>query len=75
MCSFKFITNNISALRCKSVEVKMYYLYDDFNDRRMHANHALLMSSMEVASILEALLNEPKLLKSAVYGGAVNPPG
>ena len=22
MCSFKFITNNISALRCKSVEVK-----------------------------------------------------
>ena len=54
---------------------RMYYLYDDFNDRRMHANHALLMSSMEVASILEALLNEPKLLKSAVYGGAVNPPG
>ena len=54
---------------------RMYYLYDDFNDRRMHANHALLMSSMEVASILEALLNEPKLLKSAVYGGAVNPQG
>ena len=25
MCSFKFITNNISALRCESVEVKKSY--------------------------------------------------
>ena len=47
---------------------RMYYLYDDFNDRRMHANHALLMSSMEIASILEALLSEKELLQSAIAG-------
>ena len=45
---------------------RMYYLYDDFNDRRMHANHALLMSSMEIASILEALLSEKDFLASAI---------
>ena len=29
MCSFKFITNNISALRCESVEVKKREVYYD----------------------------------------------
>ena len=49
---------------------RMYYLYDDFNDRRMHANHALLMSSMEIASILEALLSEKDHLESAIAGSS-----
>ncbi len=49
---------------------RMYYLYDDFNDRRMHANHALLMSSMEIASILEALLSEKEPLQSAIAGSS-----
>ena len=29
MCSFKFIANNISALRCESVEVKKWVKLDD----------------------------------------------
>ena len=32
MCSFKFIANNISALRCESVEVKLGY---DFYEREL----------------------------------------
>ncbi|NJL70850.1 MAG: ATP-binding protein [Candidatus Competibacteraceae bacterium] len=40
---------------------KLYYLYDDFNDRRIHFNHAMQMAGVElsryVASVLEAMIS------------------
>ncbi len=30
----------------------LYYLYDDFNDRRIHVNHALQMAGMELSCLL-----------------------
>ncbi len=30
----------------------LYYLYDDFNDRQLHFNHAIQMSGAEVATLL-----------------------
>ena len=34
----------------------LYYLYDDFNDRRMHSTHAMLMSGSDIAAHLERAL-------------------
>lgn len=50
----------------------LYYLYDDFNDRRFHFNHALQMSGGELTqfmlAILEAYLEEINL--GLAEGGA-----
>ena len=35
----------------------LYYLYDDFNDRQIHSNHAVQMAGAELASLLEALVD------------------
>ena len=34
----------------------LYYLYDDFNDRRIHSTHAILMSGSDIAAHLERAL-------------------
>jgi 2-polyprenyl-3-methyl-5-hydroxy-6-metoxy-1,4-benzoquinol methylase len=39
----------------------LYYLYDDFNDRTIHFNHAVQMSGMELASFVLALLDSFEL--------------
>lgn len=47
----------------------LYYLFDDFNDRRLHFNHSLQMSEMEVCSIFEQLvrnIHNPDAWPSAV---------
>ena len=36
----------------------LYYLYDDFNDRRIHSTHARLMSGSDIAAHLERALVE-----------------
>ena len=38
----------------------LHYLYDDFNSRHIHAAHANQMAGMEIASILEALVEQAK---------------
>ena len=35
----------------------LYYLYDDFNDRQIHFNHAIQMAGTEWAAILNELVN------------------
>jgi hypothetical protein len=35
----------------------LYYLYDDFNDRQIHSNHAVQMAGAELASLLKALVD------------------
>lgn len=35
---------------------KLYYLYDDFNDRRVHFNHGLQMAGAELTKFLIAIL-------------------
>ncbi|WP_299693593.1 hypothetical protein [uncultured Tateyamaria sp.] len=37
---------------------RMQYLFDDFNDRKLHTKHGLQMSDMELCSVLEHLINE-----------------
>lgn len=44
----------------------LYYLYDDFNDRQIHLNHALQMAGTELACILGCLID-------AVPGGGEPP--
>lgn len=39
---------------------RLYYLFDDFNDRRLHTKHALQMSDMETCAIFEELLRAYK---------------
>jgi len=34
----------------------LYFLYDDFNDRRIHNNHAVQMAGLEVSSGLKRRL-------------------
>jgi len=35
---------------------KLFYLYDDFNDRQIHYNHAIQMAGSEMVSLLKACL-------------------
>jgi len=35
----------------------LYYLYDDFNDRQIHFNHAIQMAGAELTSILNCLID------------------
>ena len=35
----------------------LYYLYDDFNDRQIHLNHALQMAGAELTCILRSLID------------------
>ncbi len=36
----------------------LYYLYDDFNDRHLHFQHAMQMAGIELASLLRALVED-----------------
>jgi tetratricopeptide (TPR) repeat protein len=37
----------------------LYYLYDDFNDRQIHFNHAIQMAGAELAVVLRELIDPP----------------
>jgi len=37
----------------------LFYLYDDFNDREVHFNHALQMAASELVSMLRYLVSSP----------------
>lgn len=43
----------------ESIE-RLYYLYDGFNDRDIHFNHALQMASLEVCLLLKHALDDKK---------------
>ena len=49
------------TMRRKYYEVisDLYYLFDDFNDRMIHYNHAIQMMAVELTSYLLAALDEP----------------
>ena len=41
----------------------LYYLYDDFNDRQIHYNHAIQMAGAELNAILKYLVDQADELR------------
>ncbi len=50
----------------------LYYLYDDFNDRQLHFNHAIQMAGAELSSLLRHLI---RIAKEETTQPCETPPG
>ena len=64
--SEEFVTQRLGYYRAIS---NLYYLYDDFNDRNIHYNHAIQMAGMDLAYSLKGCLvkhSVPPLTRKSV---------